>query len=77
MAFGVQHLDQRATPAGMNGVYLIALQDIDLDALPALIGERPITAVAPHPRDPDLLYVTTQHPESLAFLPDPYVDLRP
>jgi hypothetical protein len=58
-------------------VYTIALCDFDIDALPAAIQGRPITAIAPHPHDPDQLYLTTAHPETLAFLPDPYIDLRP
>ena len=45
--------------------------------MPATIDDRPVTAIAPHPHDDDLIYLTTEHPEALAFLPDPYVDLRP
>ena len=75
MAF--QQLDKYATPAGSDGVYVVAIEKIDLDALPAMIGDRPITALAPHPNHDDLVYLTTGHPETLAFLPEPYVDLRP
>jgi|GEM_PF-1653358 len=77
MGNGVQHLDAYVRPAGVNGVYIVPMSALDLDALPALVGGRPITAIAPHPRDEDLYYVTTEHPETLAFLPDPYIDLRP
>ena len=76
MTAGTQPLDQRARPTGWHGVYVLALQDIDLDALPATIDGRPVTAFAPHPNDENLLYVTTEHPEALSFLPDPYVDLQ-
>jgi hypothetical protein len=76
MSTGIQSLDAYVQPAGFHGVYAVPMQHFDLDALPATIGGRPITAIAPHPRNEDLLYVTTEHPETLAFLPDPYVDLR-
>jgi hypothetical protein len=76
MSIGIQVLDTYAQPSGFHGVYAVAMRHFDLDALPATIEDRPITAVAPHPRNEDMLYVTTEHPEVLAFLPDPYVDLR-
>ena len=77
MRTGVQHLDERVMPAGVCGVYVVAIRDIDIEALPALINGKPVTALAPHPGEDDLFYVTTEHPESLAFLPKPYIDLRP
>lgn len=77
MSTGVQSLDQVVKPTGMSGVYLTALRNIDLDALPAVIAGRPVTALAPHPHEEELIYLTTDHPETLAFLPDPYLDLRP
>ena len=73
----IQQLDQHVERSGTRGVYIVAIQNLDLDALPAMINGRPVTAIAPHPRDEDRLYVTTEHPEALAFLPDPYMDLRP
>ena len=42
---------------------------------PLSIRGRRVTAIAPHPEADDLFYVTTGHPETLAFLPDPYVEL--
>ena len=77
MTCGSQHLDNYVTPAGMHGVYVVPMHVIDLDALPVLIHGRPVTAIAPHPHDDDSYYLTTEHPEALAFLPDPYIDLRP
>jgi len=77
MASGSQALDKFVKPAGLYGVYIVAMQYIDLENLPATIDDRPVTAIAPHPHDDDLIYLTTEHPEALAFLPDPYVDLRP
>ena len=73
----IQQLDQHVERSGTRGVYIVAIQNLDLDALPAMINGRPITAIAPHPHDEDRFYVTTEHPEALAFLPDPYIDLRP
>jgi hypothetical protein len=65
-----------AVRTGRRGVYIVPLHAIDLEALPARIEGRPITALAPHPDEEDYLYVTTGQPESLAFLGRPYVDLR-
>ena len=69
MAAGSQNIDGQATPAGMYGVYVIAVHALDLDALPALIDGKPITAIAPHQHDDDRFYVTTEHPEALGFAP--------
>jgi hypothetical protein len=77
MALGIANLEASAVPAGLDGVYVVPIQNFDLDALPATINGRPITALALHPNDENLVYVTTEHPETLAFLPDPYIDLRP
>ena len=76
MTVSAQNLDNLVKPAGPRGVYIIAIQDFDLDMLPAVIHGRPITALAPHPRQENLLYITVEHPETLGFLPDPYIDLR-
>lgn len=76
MALGSVALDDFAQPAGMAGVYLLPREEFDWDSGPPTIDERPVTAVAPHPDADDLLYLTTEHPETLAFLPDPVVELR-
>ncbi len=68
-----------ASPALDAAVFLLAAADLleppALDHGPPTVNGRPITAVAPHPEFDDLLYATTEHPESLASLPDPYVEL--
>ena len=42
---------------------------------PPTVNGRPITAVAPHPDLDDLVYVSTGPPDTLSFLPDPYVEI--
>lgn len=76
MAAAGRDITNRAMPAGMHGIYVVLVQEIDWDEQPLLIRGRPITALAPHPEDDQRYYVTTEHPEALAFLPDPFVDLR-
>jgi hypothetical protein len=67
-----------ASPALDADVYLIPAVELSetslLDDAPPTVNGRPVTAVAPHPELDDLTYVTTGHPESLSFLPDPYVE---
>jgi len=75
MALGAPNLDQFAQDTGLAGVFVVPLGAVDLDAGPLSIRGRQVTAIAPHPEADDLFYVTTGHPETLAFLPDPYVEL--
>ena len=75
MALGAPNLDQVAQETGLAGVFVVPLGAIDLDAGPLSLGGRSVTAIAPHPQADDLLYVTTDHPETLSFLPDPYLEL--
>ncbi len=76
MAAGTQALDSVVQPEGIEGVYVVATLDVDLEALPLSIGGRKVTAVGPHAVVDDLLYLTTEHPETLSFLPDPYIELE-
>lgn len=62
-------------PAGMPGVYLLPIELLRQYPPPWLIDDRPVRAWALHPERDDLLYLTTEHPESLAFLPDAYVEV--
>mgnify|MGYP001343352901 FL=1 len=62
-------------PTGMLGVYVVATVDFARYAADGRINQRPIRAWAPHPDHDDLVYLTTEHPETLAFLPDPYVEV--
>jgi hypothetical protein len=77
MAYAAQNLEKIAIPVGLNGVYVVPLPALNFENAAPLLHGRPITAVAPHPHDDDRCYVTTEHPETLAFLPDPYIDLLP
>nr|QDY92652.1 hypothetical protein fos2004AM_00021 [uncultured Planctomycetota bacterium] len=61
-------------PAGMQGVYLVPIELLEQHTLPWFINGRPVRAWAPHPEHEDLLYLTTEHPELLSFLPEPYVE---
>jgi len=75
MALGGSNLDQLAQDTGLASVFVVPLGAVDLDAGPLSIRGRRVTAIAPHPEADDLFYVTTGHPETLSFLPDPYVEL--
>jgi hypothetical protein len=77
MAYVDQRLENVATPTGLNSVYVVPLQALDFENPPLMLRGRPITAIAPHPHDENRCYVTTDHPDALAFLPDPYIDLTP
>ncbi len=65
----------KTPPAGMAGLYLVSTSELARQGLPGRVDNRPIRAWAPHPEDDELVYVTTEHPETLAFLPDPYIEL--
>ncbi|MBP9027279.1 MAG: hypothetical protein KBH81_14175 [Phycisphaerae bacterium] len=77
MTCAEQNLDAIAVPTGVTGVYVAPLPALDFENPPPLLRGRPITAIAPHPQHDDRYYVTTEHPDALAFLPDPYIDLLP
>ena len=77
MTTDVQKAIPGVRPIGRAGIYLATAGALDLDARPLTIDGRPVNALAPHPSDHHLVYLTTGHPETLAFLPDPYIDLRP
>jgi hypothetical protein len=62
-------------PAGMIGLYVVPTADFVRYAAAGRIDERPIRAWAWHPEHDDLIYVTTEHPETLAFLPEPYIEV--
>ena len=72
-----------AVPVMDEDIFLVSRQDVfavdDLSeaaAQPApTVNGRLITAVAPHPHLDDLVYLTTGPPETLSFLPDPYVEI--
>jgi len=75
MALGAVIPDKFVQGTGFADVYVVPMGVLDLDAGPLSVQGRRVTAVAPHPEADDLLYITTGHPETLAFLPDPYVEL--
>lgn len=75
MALGGLNLDKVVQETGLNGVFIVPIGAIDIDRGPWSIRGRRVRAIAPHPDDDDLFYVTTRHPETLAFLPDPYLEL--
>ncbi len=62
-------------PEGMAGVYVVAGTELTKQGGTATVNGRPIRAWAPHPEHADLVYVTTEHPETLAFLPEPYIEV--
>jgi hypothetical protein len=62
-------------PVGMAGVYVVSPTDLARCAPDGRINGRPIRAWAPHPEHDELIYVTTEHPETLAFLPEPYIEV--
>ena len=62
-------------PAGVAGVFLTDTRALAGQPYPWLIDGRPVRALAPHPQQPDLVYLTTEHPETLAFLPDEYTEI--
>lgn len=75
MAFGSGDLGDTARKTAVGQVYLVPLGELsDVDE-PLRIEGREVTALAPHPTLADWWYLTTGHPELLAFLPDPYVEL--
>jgi hypothetical protein len=76
MALGAAIPDKFVQETELAGVFLVPLGVLELDVGPLSVQGRRVTAVAPHPEADDLLYVTTGHPETLAFLPDPYVELE-
>ncbi len=59
-------------PDGMAGVYVVTEAELAKPGGNGTINGRPIRAWAPHPEHADLIYVTTEHPETLAFLPEAY-----
>lgn len=65
---------QAPVPAGVAGVYLLPADALWAQGPPWLIEGRPVRAWALHPERADLVYVTIGHPESLTFLPEPYVE---
>ncbi len=65
---------QPAATVAAPGVYLLTVETLQKHRPPWLIDDRPVRAIAPHPDRDDLLYLTVEHPETLAFLPDPYVE---
>lgn len=75
MAAGAGELDDVARSSGIEGVFVVALADVDLEARPLTIANEIVTAYAPHPTADDLVYLTNRHPEMLSHLPDPYVVL--
>lgn len=62
-------------PVAAPGVFLVPVDLLRRYGPPWFIDDRPVRAWAPHPDRDDVLYLTIEHPETLAFLPDPYVDL--
>lgn len=70
-------LDDVAAPAGICGVYVAPREHVVVNGSPATIDGRPVTAVAPHPRDEQMVFVTTENPEMLGFLPDGYWVIDP
>lgn len=72
---GNHQLEKVVIPTSQPRVYLVAVAEIDPGGPPLLIDGRPVTAVAPHPEREDLVYLTTDVPETLDFLPDPITEL--
>ena len=62
-------------PDGMAGVYVVTADQLARQCDGGTINGRPIRAWAPHPDHAEWIYVTTEHPETLAFLPEPYLEL--
>ena len=76
MAAAASELDDVARSSGIEGVFVVALADVDFEIRPLKIGHEIVTAYAPHPTADDLVYLTNRHPEMLSHLPDPYVELN-
>ncbi len=62
-------------PCDVDGVYAAPAAARDPDVEPRLIDNRPVQAMAPHPDDPDRVIITAEHPDTLDYLPDPYIEL--
>ena len=68
-------LDSAAQATVIRGVYLVPTSALNPDDRVYFIDGRPVTAIAPHPTLADMLYMTTEHPDLLSFLPDGYVEV--
>ncbi len=67
--------DATPEPAATAGVYLVAAAELFAAAPPWSIAGRPVRAFAPHPDIADVLYVTTEHPETLGSLSDGHIEV--
>jgi hypothetical protein len=68
-------LNNLAEPTKLAGVYLAPSVLLDEPRSAWLIDGRPVRAIAPHPERDDVVYLTTESPELLDFLPDPALEL--
>ncbi len=66
-------IDEWVSPAGTAGVYAAPLAPILASSPPLLLDGRPVTALAPHPHEPEMVYLTTENPDVLRDLPEPVV----
>jgi len=66
----------RLEPAGAGGVFVLPVEELNKYALPWVIDDRPVRALAPHPDRDDLVYLTIEHPEVLAFLQTPITEIE-
>ncbi len=60
---------------GQPGVYIVPVDSLSAADASWTIVRRPIRAWAPHPDIDDLVYVTTEAPDTLGFLPGPVYEL--
>lgn len=65
----------RRAPQLRPGVFIIPTRLLALSDPPWFVDGRRVVALAPHPNLEDHVFVTTEAPEALAFLPDLYVEL--
>lgn len=73
---GLPISETNSDPADPASVYVVPIDELHKYAPPWFIEGRPIRALAAHPERDDLVYLTTDAPDSLAFLPDHYVELE-
>ena len=71
---GLPISETNADPANPAGIYVVPIEELNKYAPPWFIEGRPIRAMAAHPEYDDLVYLTTEAPDSLAFLPGQYVE---
>ena len=75
MTGSTQSIDAFVAPTAAAQVYVGPALDLDTAVLPLMIHNRIVTAVGFDPQREDVLYFTTDHPETLRLVTDDYREL--